>query len=89
MLLVVSLLAVGAFASERYVHGRGSATDMDESRAHAEALDQAKDNLENACPSGRFVTAPQVTSNECHMAGPGSVTCTVVITATCETSEAE
>ena len=83
-IVAVLFLVALAFASTRYVHGRGSATDMDQSRARSEAMDEAKDNLQNACPSGRFVTAPQVTTNECHMAGPGTATCTIVITAACE-----
>ncbi len=83
-LFAVLLLGLAASASERYVHGRGSATDADQSRARSEALEQAKDNLQNACSNGHILS-PQVTTDDCHMAGPGSVTCTVVITATCST----
>jgi hypothetical protein len=83
--LVVLILSVAALAaSSRYVHGRGSATDMDQSRAQFEAMDQAKENIQNACPSGRLIPAPQVTENECRPSGPGVVTCTVVISASCE-----
>jgi hypothetical protein len=80
LLVLVTL----AFASTRPVQGRGSATDVDHERARSEAMEQATDNLRNACPSGRFFAAPQVTTDECHMAGPGSETCIVVITAACE-----
>ena len=83
-LFAVLLLGLAAFASERYVHGRGSATDADQSRARSEALQQAQDNLENACSNGHILS-PQVTKDNCNMAGPGSVTCTVEITATCST----
>jgi hypothetical protein len=73
--LVVLILSVAALAaSSRYVHGRGSATDMDQSRAQFEAMDQAKENIQNACP----------TENECRPSGPGVVTCTVVISGSCE-----
>lgn len=85
LVLAVSIFSVAALAaSSRYVHGRGSATDMDQSRAHSEAMDQAKDNIQNTCPSGRLIPAPQVTQDECHPAGPGAVTCVVVISGTCE-----
>jgi hypothetical protein len=84
-ILTVLILAVAALAaSSRYVHGRGSATDMDQSRAHSEAMDQAKENIQNACPSGRLIPAPQVTQNECHPSGPGMVTCIVEISGSCE-----
>ena len=85
IIFAVLILAVAALAaSSRYVHGRGSATDMDQSRAHSEAMDQAKDNIQNACPSGRLIPAPQVTQDECRPAGPGAVTCVVMISGTCE-----
>jgi hypothetical protein len=84
MLFAVLLLGFAASATSRYVHGSGSATEMDQSRAHAEALQQAKENLENACSNGHILS-PQVTTDDCHAAGPGSFTCRVEITATCST----
>ena len=86
MIFAVLVLTAVAFAAERYVSGRGSATDLDQGRARAEAMEQAKENLENACSNGRIVTLPEVTTDDCHMAGPGSVTCVVEITATCDTN---
>jgi hypothetical protein len=84
-ILAVLILAAAAMAANyREVHGRGSGTDMDESRAHSQAMDEAKDNLQNACRSGRWYQAPQVTKDECHPSGIGSVTCTVEISGSCE-----
>jgi len=77
------VLAVAALAADRMVSVRGTATDMDQGRADAEARDAAAQNFQNACPRGA-VPAPQVTSNECHPSGVGSVTCTVEITGNCQ-----
>lgn len=82
---LVLLLALAALAANyRAVHARGTGTDADQSRADQQAHDNATENLNNACSSGRWYQAPQVTSNECHMSGIGSVTCTVEMVGSCE-----
>lgn len=84
-ILAILILAGAAMADgSRPVDGKGTASDGDQSRARSEAMDQAKDNIQNACPSGRLIPAPQVTKNECRASGPGMVTCTVEISGTCE-----
>jgi hypothetical protein len=84
VLAVFDFSVMALVVSSRYIHCRVSATDMDQSRAHSEAMDQAKDNIQNACPSGGLIPAPQVTQDECHPAGPGAVTCVVLVSGTCE-----
>lgn len=83
-IIAVLLFVTLVFASMRSVSGRGQATDMDQNQARAEAREQAADNLQNACSGGTITTMPQAVTDECHMAGPGSETCIVVLVATCE-----
>ena len=80
---LVLLLALAALAADRLVHVRGTGTEMDQGRADTEAMDAATQNFQAACPRGA-IPAPQVTSNECHPSGIGSVTCTVEITGNCQ-----
>jgi hypothetical protein len=86
ILATVSLLlvlALAALAADRMVVARGTATDMDQGSANAEARKAATENFQNACPKGA-IPASQVTNNECHSLGIGSFTCTVEITGNCQ-----